>query len=105
MTLAMNLNTVLVVANLLLLTGLLVMYGGLLRQARTRLTWALLLFALLLWFQNSVQLYFFATMMKLYAGDVEWLILVQNALATVASSLLILGTWRPGVAGAARPTP
>ncbi len=95
MSLWMDLNIVAVVLTTVLLTALLAVYVGMLRQARTRFTWGLLLFALALWFQAAVQLYFFATMMSLYAGDVERLVLVQNCLALVGSAVLLGVTLRP----------
>jgi hypothetical protein len=90
MSAVMTANIVLVVVNLVLMTTLLVLYGRLVREVRTLLTYGLLAFAGVLWLQNAVQLYFFATMMTYYAGGVEGLVLVQNGLATVAGVFLTL---------------
>lgn len=103
MGLIMMINVAVVIATTLLLTGLLAAYAGMLRQAPSRFTWGLSLFAAALWFQAAVQLYFFATMMPLYAGGVESIILVQNLLAMLASGVLLAVTLRP--MGAARATP
>lgn len=98
MTLAMTLNFVLVAINLVLLTVLLVVYGRMLRRIRTNLTAGLLAFASVLWIQSAVQLYFYATMMSYFAGAVEGWVLVQNALATLASAFLTMVTLYPGAA-------
>jgi len=95
MTLVMNLNAVVVAATALLLTVLLVVYGTNMRQAPSRFTGGLFLFGGALWFQAVVQLYFFATMMPLYAGGVEKLVLVQNLLVLVGSGVLLAVTLRP----------
>lgn len=88
-------NVLVVVANTLLLLGLVGLYARMLRQVRTRFTLGLLLFAGILLLQNLVQLYFFATMQMYYAGGVEALVLIQNGLATVASAFLAFVTFAP----------
>lgn len=103
MSLIMNANAVLVGVNLLLMSALLVVYGGLFRQVRSVLTAGLLAFASILWLQNAFQLYFFATMMDYYAGGIEGLVLIQNVLATVAGSLLLAATLFPGGLGRRAP--
>lgn len=105
MTLAMTLNVVLVAINLLLLTVLLGVYGRMLRRIRTNLTLGLLAFASVLWIQSAVQLYFYATMMSYFAGAVEGLVLVQNALATLASAFLTFVTLFPGASKREARTP
>ncbi len=103
MGLVMNLNVAVVILNTVLLSGLLLTYAGMLRQVATRFTWGLLGFAGVLWVQNVVQLYFFATMMGYFVAGVQSLVLVQNVLATVASSVLLAVTLRPAGAGPAAP--
>ncbi|MBI2077642.1 MAG: hypothetical protein HYT80_04615 [Euryarchaeota archaeon] len=88
-------NVALVAANLLLMSTLLVVYGRMLRQLRAPLTFGLVAFAAILWIQNAIQLYFFATMMEYYAGGVEGLVLVQNALAALAGLFLLIVTLFP----------
>ena len=88
-------NVALVAANLLLMTALLVVYGRMLRQLRAPLTFGLFAFAAILWLQNAIQLYFFATMMDYYAGGVEGLVLVQNALSALAGLFLVAVTLFP----------
>ena len=95
MGVAMDLNISVVVLNTLLLSALLWVYGGMLREMPTRFTWGLLGFAAVLWLQNVAQLYFFATMMRYYVEGVAPLVLTQNVLATVASVLLLSVTWSP----------
>lgn len=95
MGVVMDLNISIVVLNTLLLSALLWVYGGMLREMPTRFTWGLLGFAAVLWLQNVVQLYFFATMMGYYVDGVAPLVLTQNVLATVASVLLLSVTWSP----------
>ena len=102
MGIVMQANVAVVIVNALLLSGLLWLYAGMLRQAATRFTWGLTGFAAVLWLQNVVQLYFFATMMAYFVDDVAPLVLVQNLLATVASLVLLSVTLRP-VAAAASP--
>lgn len=92
---AMMANFTVVGINTVLLTLLLVLYGRMLAQAFTRFTLGLLLFALALWSQCAVQLYFYVTMMPLYAGDMEAIILIQNALALLASAFLLTVTVAP----------
>lgn len=91
----MTVNAIVVTLNLVLLSGLLVLYGRMLKSVPTRFTAGLVLFAGVLWLQNAVQLYFFATMMAYYAGTVEGLVLIQNALGTLASLFLAYVTFRP----------
>lgn len=102
MSLAMTANILLVGSNLLLLSALLWLYARMLRQVRTQLTAGLLAFALILWLQNAVQLYFFATMMRYYDGAVEGIVLAQNVLATLASAFLLWVTLFPAGLGGGR---
>lgn len=95
MSLIMGVNLVAVVLTALLLKGLLYQYVGLLRQTPSRFTWGLTLFAVALWFQAAVQVYFFATRMALYVGGLEGVILAQNLLSLVASAVLLTVTVRP----------
>lgn len=91
----MHANVAVVVVNTILLSGLLWLYAGMLRQAATRFTWGLFGFALALWFQNAAQLFFFATMLDFFVADVQPLVLIQNGLALVASVCLLSVTWMP----------
>lgn len=92
---AMTANVAVVVVNTLLLTGLMVLFARMVREVRSRFTLGLLAFAAILWLQNVVQLYFYATMMQYYVGQVETLVLVQNLLATVAVAFLTYVTFSP----------
>lgn len=96
MTLAMTINGVLAATSALLAIVLVALYGRMLSHVRTRLTFGLFTFSALFLIQNVVQLYFFSTMMQYYAGNVENLILVQNALATGALAFLAYVTLSPG---------
>src|SRR5262245_40520265 len=91
----MMVNTGVVVLNTLLLTALLILFGRMVRQMPTRFTWGLVLFAAALWLESAVQLYFFATMMPYYQGNVENLVLVQNVLVTLAVGFLTYVTYSP----------
>jgi hypothetical protein len=95
MALLMTINAVVVTANALLLAALIVLYARMLGSVPSRLTWGLLLFAVVLFVENVVQLYFFATMMPLYAGGVEGIILAQNALVLLAVVFLGWVTFFP----------
>lgn len=99
---AMMANVAVVVVNTLLLTALMVLFGRMVRQVRSRFTMGLLAFAAILWLQNVVQLYFYATMMQYYVGQVETLVLIQNVLATIGVGFLTYVTFSP--AGRARST-
>lgn len=98
----MMINVGVVILNTLLLATLLTMYTRILREAPTRFTGGLLLFAGVLLLQNAIQLYFFAAMTDYYAGGVEGLVLVQNLLGTLAVAFLTYVTFRP--VGASRTT-
>lgn len=95
MSVVMNINIAVVVLNTIILSGLMWMYAGMLRQASTRFTWGLFGFALALWFQAAVQLFFYATMMEYFVAGVQPLVLVQNGLALVASVTLLSVTVAP----------
>lgn len=102
MSAVMNINIAIVVLNAFLLTGLLWAYGGMLRELPTRFTWGLLGFAVALWLQQVVQLYFYATMMQYFVAGVQPLVLVQNVLVTLAAGTLLSVTLRPMGAAAAQ---
>lgn len=102
MDLGMTANFTVVGINTVLLSGLLAVYGRMLWQASTRFTTGLALFAGALWLQNVVQLYCFITMRTLYAGDIEWVVLVQNVTAMLASAVLLAVTLDPIGRGAAK---
>ncbi len=105
MSLAMMANVALVGLNVLLAAVLLAVYARMLRALPARLTWGLVLFAGVLLVQGLVQLYFFVTMMELYAGGVEGLVLAQNAMATLALGFLSYVTLFPEGAAASSPPP
>ncbi len=91
----MQANVTVVIITTAALSLLLWTYATMLRQASTRFTWGLLAFAGVLWMQNVIQLYFFATMMRFYVEGVQPLVLVQNVLAALATLVLLAVTWRP----------
>lgn len=93
-------NALLVGLNTILLVTLLVLYARMLREVRSRFTLGLVLFAGVLLVHNLAQLYFYVTMQDYFAGGVVELVLVQNALATLAIGFLTYATLLPG--GAAR---
>lgn len=93
--LAMGLNLAFVALNTVFLAALVVLYARMLGEMPSRFTWGLLVFGAVLLIQNAVQLYFFLTMRMYYAGGVEWLVLVQNGLATAALAFLAWVTFYP----------
>ncbi len=95
MGILMMANFAVVGINVVLLSVLLVLYGRMMRQAATRFTLGLLLFAGALWTQCAVQLYFMATRMPLFVGGLEGIVLAQNLLALLASAFLLSVTLNP----------
>ncbi len=99
---AMVTNFFIVGVNTMLLTILLALYGRMMAQAATRFTLGLMLFAGALWAQCAVQLYFMATMMPLFVGGLQGVVLAQNLLAMFATAFLLAVTIDP-VGGRAKP--
>lgn len=91
----MTINIGVVIVNVILLSGLMWLYGGMFKQAATRFTMGLFGFAFVLWLQNVVQLVFYATMMQYYVDGVQPLVLILNALAMVATLSLLSVTMAP----------
>ncbi len=90
----MGITTMLTGLNLLLILGLVTVYGMTLKNACTMHTIGLLIFASLFLVQNAVALYFYLTMMPYFAAGLESYALVLAALQTIAFAIMNWITWR-----------
>ena len=76
-------------ANILLLIGLLYIYGQNYRQLKSKLTLGLMLFAALLLVQSAMNLYFEMTMVMYDSPSAEQVALVLEAVKAVSFGLLL----------------
>ena len=75
--------------NILLLLGLVIVYGNTLRKIRAQFTVGLLFFAGLFIVQNLIALYSFLAMFMYYATGVGWFVLAYTAAQTAGLSVLL----------------
>ena len=89
----MNACTVLTGISTLLLLGLLYTYYKNLKKIKSNFTVGLFIFALLFLIQNLVSLYYFITMMKYYAPEVETHVFILTLLQAIGFAILLKITW------------
>ena len=89
----MNVTTGLTGISTLLLLGLLYVYSKNLKTIRSKFTIGLFLFALMFLLQNMVSLYYYITMMKYYAPEVEIHVFILTLLQTIGFMILLKITW------------
>ena len=89
----MNACTVLTGISTLLLLGLLYTYYKNLKKIKSNFTIGLFIFALLFLIQNLVSLYYFITMMKYYAPEVEAHVFILTLLQAIGFAVLLKITW------------
>lgn len=92
-SLIMNVTTVLTAISTILLLGLVYVYYKNLRKIRSNFTIGLLIFAVLFLIQNIVSLYYFITMMKYYAPEVEVHVFILTLLQAIGFGILLKITW------------
>ena len=89
----MNATTVLTGISTIFLLGLLYVYYKNLKQAKSKFTIGLFLFALLFLAQNLVSLYYYITMMEYYAPEVEVHVFILTLLQAIGFMILLKITW------------
>ena len=89
----MNITTALTGISTLLLLGLLYIYYKNLKKIKSNFTLGLFIFALLFLVQNLVSLYYFITMMKYYAPEVEIHVFILTLLQAIGFAILLKITW------------
>ena len=94
MSLLKQVTTYLAIANCLLLTALLYVYGKNLLKVRTSFTAGLTLFIVLFLVENLVSLYFYSTNMPYYAAAVETHVFLLSLLQTVAFAIMNWISWK-----------
>ena len=75
--------------NVILLLGLVAVYGNTLRKIRAQFTVGLLFFAGLFIIQNLIALYSFIAMFMYYAAGVGWFVLAYTVAQTAGLSILL----------------
>lgn len=93
MAMLMNFTTTLTLISILLLLGLLYVYSKNLKKIKSKFTIGLFLFALLFLIQNLMSFYYYLTMMKYYAPEVEVHVFILTLLQTIAFGILLKLTW------------
>ena len=76
-------------ANVLLLIGLIAVYGNSFRKIQAQFTAGLLFFAGLFLIQNLLALYSYLAMFMYYASDVEMLVLAITVVQTAGLAVLL----------------
>lgn len=76
-------------ANILLLVGLIAVYGNSFRKIQAQFTAGLLFFAALFLLQNLLALYSYVAMFMYYARGVEMLVMAVTAVQTVGLAVLL----------------
>ena len=89
----MNITTAITVVSTIFLLGLLYVYSKNLKKIKSRFTIGLLIFALLFLFQNLISLYYYITMMKYYAPEVEVHVFILTLLQAIGFLILLIITW------------
>ena len=88
-SLIMNITTFLTGISTLLLLGLLYIHYKNLKKIKSNFTIGLFIFALLFLVQNLVSLYYYITMMKYYAPEVEIHVFILTLLQTIGFAVLL----------------
>ena len=89
----MNVTTLLTGVSVLMLIGLLYVYYKNLKNIKSKFTIGLFVFALLFLIQNLISLYYYITMMKYYAPEVEIHVFILTLLQTIGFAILLKITW------------
>ena len=92
-SLIMNITTAITAVSTIFLLGLLYVYSKNLKKIKSRFTIGLLIFALLFLFQNLISLYYYITMMKYYAPEVEVHVFILTLLQAIGFLILLIITW------------
>ena len=92
-SLIMNITTILTGVSTLAILGLLYVYYKNLMNIKSKFTIGLFIFALLFLLQNLVSLYYYITMLKYYAPEVEIHVFILTLLQTIAFIVLLKITW------------
>lgn len=94
MALIMQLTMYLTGLNVLLVSGLLIIYGRNLKKFKSMFTLGLFMFAGLFLLQNLMSFYFYLTMMPLYAQGLEKHVFIFTLLQSIAFSIMTYITWK-----------
>ena len=89
----MNITTIITAVSTIFLLGLLYVYLKNLKNAKSKFTIGLFIFALLFLIQNIVSLYYYVTMMKYYAPEVEIHVFILTLLQALGFLTLLIITW------------
>ena len=89
----MNVTTIITAVSTIFLLGLLYVYFKNLKNAKSKFTIGLFIFALLFLIQNLVSLYYYITMMKYYAPEVEVHVFILTLLQAIGFLVLLVITW------------
>ena len=89
----MNVTTAITAVSTIFLLGLLYVYYKNLKQAKSKFTIGLFLFALLFLAQNLVSLYYYITMMEYYAPEVAVHVFILTLLQAIGFMILLKITW------------
>ena len=89
----MNITTFLTGISTLLLLGLAYIYYKNLKKIKSNFTIGLFIFALLFLIQNLISIYYYITMMKYYAPEVEIHVFILTLLQTIGFAILLKITW------------
>ena len=89
----MNLTTIMTGVSTLAILGLLYVYYKNLRNIKSKFTIGLFIFALMFLLQNIVSLYYYITMKKYYAPEVEVHVFILTLLQTIGFAILLKITW------------
>ena len=88
-SLLLNVCAILTGISTLLLVGLLYVYSKNLKQAKSKFTIGLFVFALLFLIQNIVSMYYFLTMMEYYSPQVEVHVSIISLLQVISFAILV----------------
>ena len=94
MALLMQLTMYLTGLNILLIIGLLYVYGRNLKKFKSLFTLGLFIFAALFLLQNIVSFYYYITMMPLYAQGLEMHVFIFTLLQALAFLVMNYITWK-----------
>ena len=89
----MNATTIITAVSTIFLLGLLYVYYKNLKSAKSKFTIGLFVFALLFLLQNLISLYYYITMMKYYAPEVEVHVFILTLLQAIGFLILSVITW------------
>ena len=89
----MNVTTAITAVSIIFLLGLLYVYSKSLKNIKSKFTIGLFIFALLFLIQNLISLYYYLTMMKYYAPEVEVHVFILTLLQAIGFAILLKITW------------